>query len=83
MIFFPVMLLHLFGDFFHEFEEVLHGQGEAVLFTGLIRFGKSECDLANLHYQLPSNEDNLVHLLEDPENWSTICRFFNQLEVEI
>jgi hypothetical protein len=44
---------------------------------------RSECDLANLHYQLPNNEDNLVHLLEDPENWSTICRFFNQLEVEI
>jgi hypothetical protein len=44
---------------------------------------RSECDLANLLYQLPNNEDNLEHQLEDPENWSTICRFFNQLEVEI
>jgi hypothetical protein len=44
---------------------------------------RSECDLANLHYQKPNNEDNFVHLLQDPENWSTICHFFNQLEIEV
>jgi hypothetical protein len=27
---------------------------------------RSECDLNNLHYQLPNNEDNLVQLFEDP-----------------
>jgi hypothetical protein len=45
------------------------------------RFSFATC--ANLHNQLPNNEDNLVHLLEDPENWSTICHFFNQLEIEV
>jgi hypothetical protein len=38
---------------------------------------RSESDLNNPHHQPPNNEDNLVHLLEDPENWSTICHFFN------